>query len=70
MAGKPSPWLNYLIRRALIKLRSPGEAAAKPGLLGLGPGVKRDDPHRVSVLQLRRQQRVLDITVQRKTREP
>ena len=50
--------------------RSPGEAAAKPGLLGFGVLAWRGAPHGVNVLQLRRLQRVLVITVQCKTREP
>ena len=51
--------------------QSPGEAAAKPGLLGLGVQAWRGTtPHGVNVLQLRRLQRVLVITVQCKTREP
>ena len=53
--------------------RSPGEAAAKPGLLGFGVLAWRGGgrpPHGVNVLQLRRSQRVLVITVQCKTREP
>src|SRR5262245_35766961 len=47
--------------------RSPGEAAANPGLLVCGGG---HTPHDVNVLQLRRLLRVLVIIVQCKTREP
>ena len=50
--------------------RSPGAAAANRGFQAWVLVWRGTTPHRVTVLQLRRLQRVLVITVQCKTREP